>query len=700
MRGKIHANRSLSYRPEIDGLRALSVLGVIFFHFGMGFPGGYIGVDVFFVISGFLITSIIDRELRENRFSFRNFWVRRIRRILPAASVLTLGTIAMGLWILDAPSLHNLGRSAVANCLMASNYFFWSEAGYFSESAELKPLLHTWSLSVEEQFYLVLPILMFFLFRCLPRVKTLSIAILFVISLLLCIFATRSHPEAAFYFLPTRAWELLAGSLVALTLQQISLTKFMSEIFSAVGIFIILGSMFTFTSETPFPGSAAAIPVFGSCLFLIANSHQSTLFGTILSSPPFVIIGLMSYSLYLWHWPIVVFAHHIFTDVTLLHSFALLFLTFALGAISWRFVEIPFRESSKLRNPKSTFLFGTAVSVLVAFVAIVFVHSKGFPSRFDRETQVIMEDVQWTGTRFKEKGNFPDDFAKFGDPDSDEYDFVVWGDSHAMVLGPTFEELSKKMQLSGLGIISPARPPVTGLWMPGSHSDPNPILSESSKRFNWICEQGIPNIILVGRWDAMCAGDNIQLLNAGYPRKDPKRLMVSDKDAPQVTSEESAMALKRQLNLMLVAAEAKGINIWIILQVPEAAESSPSRNFLLSHRFPLCNVLPAAGSTSRSEYLKRRAISESVFRSLSSPNLRIVDPIEQFYNGSQQLQLYGDRAFYRDQDHLTRRGADHYLAPLIEDVLIQIREKAEDAPIDKYPDRNFGKPHQVESKAN
>lgn len=301
------------------------------------------------------------------------------------------------------------------------------------------------------------------------------------------------------------------------------------------------------------------------------------------------------------------------------------------------------------------------------------VSSKGFPGRFDDDTLTIMEDVQWTGTEFKESEEFPEGATRFGNSSTGRYDYVLWGDSHAMVLGPTFEKFSRLMDLSGIGLISPARPPVTGLWMPGSHPDPERIKEQSAERFRWVCEKEISHIILVGRWDAMCAGED-PALSSRFPGKDPKRLMVSDGQAP-ISATNSTAALTRQFGTMLTAAEEHGVKIWVLLQVPEVVEESPARDFLLAHRFPFGNSLPGTGSISRRDYLERRSLSENVFRSFSSPNLRILDPVDRFFPGSDLLQIHGERSFYRDRDHLTREGVSVYLAPMIEDVLSQIRNE-------------------------
>jgi len=204
------------YRPEIDGLRALAVLPVLLFHAGLGFPGGFMGVDIFFVISGFLITTLIVRDLQLGTFQMRSFWERRIRRILPAASVMVLATLIVGAIILLPESFENLGQSALAQSLMVSNFYFWQQDGYFAAPSDYEALLHTWSLAVEEQFYLILPALLVFLNRKFPARITLVLWLVFLTSMIWSFFGSYLYPAASFYLLPARAWELLLGSLIAI----------------------------------------------------------------------------------------------------------------------------------------------------------------------------------------------------------------------------------------------------------------------------------------------------------------------------------------------------------------------------------------------------------------------------------------------------------------------------------------------------
>ena len=333
----------MQYRPEIDGLRALAVIPVILFHAGFKqFSGGFIGVDVFFVISGYLITSIILKEVENRTFSFASFYERRARRILPALFLVMLSCIPFA-WLWMTPlELKAFATSVVSVCLFASNVIFWKQSGYFDTSAELKPLLHTWSLAVEEQFYILFPIFLLLIWR-LGRSRTVRlISVLAICSLALSEYCSRFHPSFNFYWAPTRAWELLAGSLC--TFVSFSHQRIISNCLSIGGVAAILISVGIFDENTPFPSFTALLPVVGTCLVLLFGL-SGTLVARILSLRPVVGMGLISYSAYLWHQPLFAFAR-IRSLAGPSHALLLSLCasTVLLSYFSWKFVEVPWRN--------------------------------------------------------------------------------------------------------------------------------------------------------------------------------------------------------------------------------------------------------------------------------------------------------------------------------------------------------------------
>lgn len=665
---------NFKYRAEIDGLRAISVLGVIFYHANLGFPGGYIGVDVFFVISGFLISGIIMKEIDEKSFTLQSFWIRRIRRILPAVTFLVFTVFVLGILILDPISLESLGKSAVAQALMLANVFFMKSAGYFSEAAELKPLLHTWSLAVEEQFYIFFPLILILLARFKQRVLPATLFILFTLSFFLSVFALMKYPSATFYLLPTRAWELLAGSLLAILITKIRITGRFAELLSIVGIALILLPMFAYSVDTTFPGIAALPPVLGAVLFILSNSwNNNTVVGRLLSTKLIVFIGMISYSLYLWHWPLLSFAHHVFIELTMIHIFFILFFIFIFATLSWKYIETPFRNKNRLKTKTSVFVFGGILSVSIMMIGFTLFKLDGISSRFSSDTLLVMKDVHWSGSKYIGDNTSSVSKIYLGNSKQVQTDFVLWGDSHGMVVSQLIDDISNDLNISGIALLSPGRPPVTELWNPlkGSH-----IKEETTKinkeRLNWIIDNDVKNIILVARWNVMCRGlVNTEL--ARFPGKSQMFPMVANSNEETLSITSSTAALKKQLKDMLIKLQKHDIKVWILKQVPVATLPSVAQPFLKKYRFPLLNDLFSPKSTSKKEYLTQRLESDRVFEDMYYQNVKIIDPIESFYTKEAEIKLYAKRAYYRDENHLTRYGADIYLRKLFTKILLEIK---------------------------
>jgi peptidoglycan/LPS O-acetylase OafA/YrhL len=337
----------MQYRREIDGLRAIAVLPVILFHAGFSwFSGGYVGVDVFFVISGYLITSILLHDLETGSFSITKFYERRARRILPALFFVMLCSIPFAWAWMTTTQFKDFSQGLVAISLFASNILFWKKEDYFAQPAEENPLLHTWSLAVEEQFYIFFPILLLFLWRFGKRPIFWTVIFLSLCSLMLSEWGWRNAPTANFYFLPTRARELGAGATCAFLLHgQVQKSN---SLLSAVGLLLILYSIFTYNEETPFPSIFTLVPVIGTALIILYGSKE-TFVAKILHAKIFVGIGLISFSAYLWHQPLLAFARiYSFSSPSILIMGALSLLSLVLAYISWRYVETPFREKSKI----------------------------------------------------------------------------------------------------------------------------------------------------------------------------------------------------------------------------------------------------------------------------------------------------------------------------------------------------------------
>ena len=362
----------MRYRPEIDGLRAIAVIPVILFHAGFpAFSGGFVGVDIFFVISGYLITTIILGELEAGHFSIINFYERRARRILPALFLVIVVCLPFAwLWLMPS-DVKELSGSMIAVLVFASNLFFWRQSDYFDATTELKPLLHTWSLGVEEQFYVLFPMFLIIAWR-LGRAKIMAIlAIAALLSLGLAEYATGRNPVAAFFLLPTRGWELAMGALIAFYSEDNKRDHFplaVSQMLSLVGLGLIVFGVLAFSSDTPFPGLYALLPTVGAGL-LILSAWPDTFVGKVLGSRVLVGIGLLSYSAYLWHQPVLAFTRQrSFTPPSDVVMACMIILTFGLAYVSWRYVEQPFRQKHTITT-RFVWSFSLVSSIIIASLA-------------------------------------------------------------------------------------------------------------------------------------------------------------------------------------------------------------------------------------------------------------------------------------------------------------------------------------------
>jgi len=388
------------YRPEIDGLRSIAIIPVLIFHAGFGlFTGGYVGVDVFFVISGFLITGIIFREIEAGSFSFLNFYERRARRIFPALYLMLIGTFIGAWFFLVPPDFEDFSVNIISVVGFYSNITLWMQSDYFSPAAELNPLLHTWSLAVEEQYYLFFPILLIFLYKLSAKHILAALVAILLISLALSEWGARTVPTANYYLLPTRAWELFIGSVAALvlrfypthTLVRPSLSW--SNALSILGMLCIATAIIFFHDETPFPSALALLPTIGAAL-VILYATPGTVINRLLSSKFCVGIGLISYSAYLWHQPIYAFARqqHFFAESHLVMISALL-LSLLLAFLSWKFVEAPFRDKRKTSKTVIWTASGLTALLLIG-IGFIGIYNKGFSNRFTLPTPLTKETFQ------------------------------------------------------------------------------------------------------------------------------------------------------------------------------------------------------------------------------------------------------------------------------------------------------------------
>ncbi|MDC1332626.1 acyltransferase [Gammaproteobacteria bacterium] len=419
----------MKYRAEIDGLRALAVLPVILFHAGFEwFSGGFVGVDVFFVISGYLITSILIEDIENNRFSIVHFYERRARRILPALFFVLAACLPFAWFWLTPTDLKDFGASLVAVSFFSSNILFWLESGYFSTAAELKPLLHTWSLAVEEQYYILFPIFLMLTWRLGVKWILILLSIAFFISLGVAQWGAYNRPNAAFFLLPTRGWELLVGVFVAFYLQHKTYLKSNSanQILSLLGFGMIVYSIIAFDETTPFPSLYALIPTIGTGL-LILCAVPKTFIHKFLSLKFIVGIGLISYSAYLWHQPLLAFTRHrLLGEVSDLILIILCVASLVMAWFSWRFVEKPFRNKQTFLQ-KHIFLLSLVGIICFGAIGLLLHANKGFTDRI--QTDLDYNTIMASPLRSSCQGKLnPCEY--FGE----KVEWATFGDSHLFEL--------------------------------------------------------------------------------------------------------------------------------------------------------------------------------------------------------------------------------------------------------------------------
>lgn len=459
----------MKYRPDIDGLRAVAVMSVVLYHAGLGCPGGYVGVDIFFVISGFLIAQVLVQKIQAGTFSYADFWERRARRLLPALALTLLVTALAGSVFLLPEDLTDLGKSLLSQPLLSVNVYFCRavKAGYFGDIPEIRPSLHTWSLAVEEQFYLLFPALLLLLYRIRgQRGVAPGLAFLGALSLALCIILTRARPILSFFLLPTRAWELILGALLTLEWDRLrSLSASTRSIAAQVGALFLVSSIALFSDETPFPGSAALVPCIGTALLILSYAPERPSWcHRLLTLPVVTWVGLMSYSVYLWHWPLYAFSKYVLLDLRQGQRCLFVFVTCAMGFLSWKFVEQPVRQKRVFKTRASLASLAITTFVFCLFSGCAFLMRNGYPERWPvqairwAEARNSRAELQVDGVR-----TLPQRFGHVakGSPAS----FLLWGDSHAMALRPALERLATKNNISGIQVTRSATPPLFGAYL-------------------------------------------------------------------------------------------------------------------------------------------------------------------------------------------------------------------------------------------
>jgi peptidoglycan/LPS O-acetylase OafA/YrhL len=650
------ARGSQPYLPFIDGLRGLAVLGVIFFHFDVAYlSGGYAGVDVFFVLSGFLITNLIDVRVRGQGFSFAHFYERRARRILPALIITCTLCAITALWLFVPHDLREFGKSLKAAAFFYSNVVFAQATGYFADAQSVRPLLHTWSLAVEEQFYLLFPPLLYAMHwttgNSRPRLWWLM-SVLAAIALTSSILWVRADADTAFYLLPPRAWELLAGALIALAPWQWRLPQAATETMAMLGVLCIASSYAIYDRNTPFPGTAALLPCIGTILLIIPNLHGPTGVGRILAHRSLVYVGLISYGLYLYHWPILAFGRY-FLDHELsgVESCAALAATLGLALASYHWVEVPVRSGTFLRSRKRLFQAAVAGLLIVGATGIALVNGNGLPARFSgaalRYAAAARDNPDWDRCMPTPQRLDSNDVCKFGAATA-QPSFLVWGDSHAAALAPGVDARASTLGISGWVVGYNRCASLVGAAPMQRNPGDYPCVLIAEKVLNLIRDSHIKHVLLASRWDTYISGwerggsETLQNLTISFTSADGHR--AQGLEAFRLSFAETVRRLR-----------TLGVDVWVLEQVPPQLVDVPSAlaKAVYFDRNPDALRRPYA------DIERRRAAATSVFAQFrDSPQVSFIDPAEQFCpHHSPCLIAAAGRALYSDGNHLSVFGS-------------------------------------------
>jgi peptidoglycan/LPS O-acetylase OafA/YrhL len=489
----------LNYRFDIDGIRAIAIIIILIFHVDPRLTGGFIGVDIFFVISGFLITSMIWRENEKGDFSFVLFYAKRLRRLFPAFFVMVVSCFIFVLYFGLYYEITTYAKSALSSLFYMSNIFFYTQSDYFSADLELNPLLHTWSLSVEEQFYLIFPIIIFYLYKNKEKaVKYL--VILFIISLCFSEFLVKFDSSAGFFLSPSRFWQFLAGAILAIYTPHIMLGRTLSETMAIFGGILIFGCVFMLTHESPFPGLIAIIPTLGTILLIWGTKNTQTTTNKLLSSPLPRFFGNISYSLYLWHWPVIVFYKiNISPSLNYVDKIIVLIVAISLGYLSWKFVEQRTRVIS-LKKKKYFFVMVGLSSLLLSVLSLVAIQTNWLKSEkmqweMQMESYISYQMKAQLGKCFLFSG--ADDVNFYNEKEcitiGKENNVVLIGDSHAAQYYSALNTLDKIGDLSQI-TSSGCRPVLNGK----GHTRCTELMKKTFKSL--LDHYPFDTIILAARW--------------------------------------------------------------------------------------------------------------------------------------------------------------------------------------------------------
>ncbi len=654
----------MKFRYDINGLRAIAVLVVLFFHLGIsGFSGGYVGVDIFFVISGFLMTGIISTKLNTGNFGFLDFYAARAKRIIPALVVLVAALLILGFFYLIPFDYKSLGNDSISALGFYSNIAFAHSDGYFDVTSQNNWLLHTWSLSVEWQFYLLFPIFLAWLKK--KAFFNKGLVVTFVLSLFLSIVLTKLEPTAAFFILPTRVWEFLAGGFVFLYSDKIPKFKFRLW----VGLLLIAISTFIYTDNLNFPSYWAIVPVLGAILVIAENTNH-----VVLKNAFIQYVGKISYSLYLWHWPIVVAIKYLEIESNVLNITVAIALAFALAHISYVFVEQAFRNVKKnVTSLKIIAINLLVVSLICSYVGVVS-YKEGFKFRVS-DAVLAMEtheynkiyNIEGCGFNYKKQSGLPD--CKVGNKTA-KSTVAIWGDSHASYATQGINKVLLKRNKAAYLYSYAGCPSVLDAHYPGARGNffgmhlPENNRSIKCRLINQRTYDFISNsdeikkVILVSRWPVYAYGETTTNSPHLYA-------VFGDVEARLDNLEERLEYYTNNIVKTACGLSDAGKQVYLFTAVPEMAESInlTLAKYLLLHGKIRDISIPV------SEYNERnKAFIEAFGEAEKKCNIKVVNIKPYFCDDEKCSGVKDGKPLYADDDHISRFG-NEMLRPAYEGTL-------------------------------
>lgn len=654
-----------NYRPDIDGLRAIAVVPVVLFHAGLGLPGGFVGVDVFFVISGFLITSGLIKDNERGIFSIARFYERRIRRIVPALTAVVLATLVAGAFVLLPSEYGSLGSSALSAALFYSNVHFWAVQNYFDGGNITHPLLHSWSLSVEEQFYIFWPVAIWAIYRLrlarwLPALMILAILVTLAGSELMLGYSAKT----AFYMAPLRAWELLIGAMLATGKVPEVRSRVLAHGLSLAALAMIGWSVLALSETARFPGLAALPACLGAAILIHLGGPDRSIGNRLLAMKPLMLIGLVSYSLYLWHWPLLsLFTIHKGSAVSTGEGATLALLSLALAWLSWQFVERPFRKAPGTPHSRGgsdwpVLAAGGATLAGIAAGGALLMLAHGFPSRVNTEIRTV--DAHTREKVVVETGcivndNLPASLegSCFDTAAEKNAKVAIWGDSFARHYANELHSRYADRGVEPLTLIATGCAPLGGVrpYFGYGRAD---LRCEAFNDFaleSLLSMPGLKHLIIAGRWS------NIHGLD--FPGGNPDhtaRFFTNGADEVRQLSH-TLQVMEQSLDQTVSKLEEKGVTVTLIAEPPRYPQNV--KRCSARALWDGDEATSPCTTTIATQRAFRRPVMQVLRRvAAGHVNVTLYDPLPYLCDSAGRCQGYqGGVLLTEDVDHLSREGS-------------------------------------------